>query len=119
MGRGARQQPQRLAEKLYNIRTRLNLSQTEMRDHLGLPKTYHHSFISLWERGKREPSLLVLLNYARSVSAPLDLLVDDELDLPQAEPRNQRLAFQPSGVGIRGAKKFGREARRRSQNCAR
>jgi transcriptional regulator with XRE-family HTH domain len=113
MGREPRQQPQRLAEKLYDIRARLELSKTEMRDHLGLPKTYHHSFISLWECGKREPSLLVLLNYARSVSVPLDVLVDNELDLPAAEPRNQRLALQPSRLGIRDAKKFDREMGRR------
>jgi transcriptional regulator with XRE-family HTH domain len=88
MGRSPRKQPRRLAEKLYDVRARLNLSQNEMRDHLGLPETCQHSFISLWERGKREPPLLVLLNYARLVSVPLDVLVDDDLNLPPAKPRN-------------------------------
>lgn len=90
MGSGPREQPQRLAEKLHEIRARLNLSQTQMRDHLGLPETYHHSFISLWERGMREPPLTVLLKYSRSISVWLDVLVDDELDLPPVSQKRQK-----------------------------
>ena len=39
--------------------------------------------ISRFEQGKREPSLIILLEYARIAGVPMELLVDDELDLPQ------------------------------------
>jgi len=90
MGSGPRERPERLAEKLYQVRARLNLSQTQMRDYLGLPKDYHHSLISLWERGLREPPLTVLLKYARAVPVAVDVMIDDELDLPS--PKKHRSA---------------------------
>jgi transcriptional regulator with XRE-family HTH domain len=42
--------------------------------------------ISRFEQGKREPSLLVLLEYARIAGVPMELLVDDKSDLPQTLP---------------------------------
>jgi transcriptional regulator with XRE-family HTH domain len=41
------------------------------------------SSISEYERGKREPPLLVLLKYARLVKVSTDVLIDDKLDLPR------------------------------------
>lgn len=44
--------------------------------------------ISEYERGKREPSLRVLLAYARAACIHLEVLVDDEIDLPAKLPGN-------------------------------
>jgi transcriptional regulator with XRE-family HTH domain len=70
----------RLGKKLYQIRARLGKSQRQMLDLIGLPD-YHFAFVSMWERGLREPPLIALLRYARSVGASTDTLIDDDLDL--------------------------------------
>lgn len=82
MGSTSREKPQRLAEKLLQIRLELNLSQNEMLRHLGLEEKLIRSDISKYERGVREPSLLILLEYARAINIPTDVLIDDNLDLP-------------------------------------
>jgi len=46
--------------------------------------------ISAYELGNREPSLLVLLSYARVAGVYVDVLVDDELDLPAKLPVRPR-----------------------------
>jgi transcriptional regulator with XRE-family HTH domain len=82
MGRAAREKPERLAEKLLQIRLYLDLSQDGMLARLGLDERLFRSAISGYELGTREPSLPVLLKYARSVRISTDVLIDDELDLP-------------------------------------
>jgi transcriptional regulator with XRE-family HTH domain len=47
--------------------------------------------ISEFESGKREPSLLALVAYARLAGVAVDMLVDDDLDLPQRLPVKPRL----------------------------
>src|SRR5262249_11069736 len=84
MGLAARERPERLADKIYEIRLGLGLTQTQMRDHLELD--YHVAYISLWETGKSEPPLLVLLDYARCIGVWVDVLIDDALDLPPIKP---------------------------------
>ena len=84
MGKGAREKPERLAEKLLQIRMSFNLSQGEMANRLRLDKKITRADISKYERGTREPSLLTLLRYARVVGVSLDILVDDEVDLSQS-----------------------------------
>ena len=37
----------------------------------------------MYELGKREPPLPVLLKYARIAGVYVDVLIDDELDLPK------------------------------------
>jgi transcriptional regulator with XRE-family HTH domain len=80
MGGKARPKPKRLAEKLLQIRTMLGLSQNEMIRRLGVELTQNR--ISEYELGIGEPSLPVLLLYARAVNVSTDVLIDDELDLP-------------------------------------
>ena len=80
MGGKARQKPKRLAEKLLQIRLALGLSQNEMINRLGAELTQNR--ISEYELGRGEPSLLVLLAYARAAGVSTDVLIDDELDLP-------------------------------------
>lgn len=82
----ARPKPERLAEKLRQIRDALGLSQTEMLHRLGVEDliTYHR--ISEYESGKREPLLVILLQYARVAGINMEALADDELDLPARLP---------------------------------
>jgi hypothetical protein len=42
--------------------------------------------ISDFERGKRVPSLPVLLAYGRVANVYVDVLIDDEIDLPKVLP---------------------------------
>ena len=84
MGRKPRLKPERLAQKLLQIREGLSLSQTEMMRALGFE--IHYSRISEYELGKREPPLPVLLKYARLARVNLESVVDDELDLPAKLP---------------------------------
>lgn len=74
-----RQQPKRLPRKLFVIRRRLGLSQTQMAKQLRLKKAY--TVISGYERGTREPDLITLLRYARLAKVPLEILIDDDLNL--------------------------------------
>jgi len=82
MGRAAREKPERLAEKLLQIRLALDLSQDAILVQLGVDEKLFRSAVSGYELGTREPSLPVLLRYARLVGVSTDVLIDDELDLP-------------------------------------
>jgi hypothetical protein len=92
MGRGTRPKPARLAEKLVYIRRALSLSQNGLIKHLRETDDLIREDISEFERGRREPPLPVLLKYARAAGVPMDVLVDDELDLPQKVPARQKKA---------------------------
>ena len=86
MGKRPRRKPSRLGEKLLRIRTYLGLSQTQMWKQIGIDDYLPYTVISGYERGLREPSLEVVLKYARLVGVPMEVLVDDELDLPEKLP---------------------------------
>jgi transcriptional regulator with XRE-family HTH domain len=86
MGTKPRLKPERLAEKLRQIRLALGLSQSELWRHLGLEDLIVFKQISTYELGKREPPLPILLRYARAVNVSVELLIDDELDLPEKLP---------------------------------
>ena len=73
--------PQKLAGKLLRIREFLNLSQTEMLKRLGFDERLYRSNISQYERGDREPPLLVILNYAKIADVSVEMLIDDESEL--------------------------------------
>ncbi len=93
MGRAARPKPERLAEKLLQIRLSLGLSQTEMLHALELNNKVFHSAISGYELGTREPSLPVLLKYARLAGLVVDALIDDGIDLPEKMPATSKYAW--------------------------
>ena len=84
MGVKPRQRPERLSEKLLQIRTALGLSQNEMIKRLGAELGQNR--ISDYELGRGEPPLPLLLGYARVAGVCLERLVDDELDLPDKLP---------------------------------
>lgn len=91
MGTSRRPQPRRLAAKLRQIRALLGLTQVQIGKKLETPKSpVQPGHVSEFETGKREPSLLVLLSYARMAGVSMDLLVDDEMDLPMRLPRRLR-----------------------------
>ena len=81
-----RQRPERLAEKLLHIRLTLGLSQSDMLRRIGLEDTISYKKISDYEHGNREPTLLILLGYARAANVAMEAIVDDELDLPSKLP---------------------------------
>lgn len=86
MARGPREKPARLAEKLRTIRESLELSQAELLRRLGAEERMAYHRISEFESGKGEPSLLILLEYARAAGVCVDVLIDDRLDLPAKLP---------------------------------
>jgi transcriptional regulator with XRE-family HTH domain len=86
MGKGVRTRPEHLAEKLLQIRLELGLSQSEMVRRLGLEDVIAYTKISHYELGRREPTLPILLEYARVAGVCVDVLIDDELALPEKLP---------------------------------
>lgn len=86
MGRASRPKPAFLAGKLRQIRISLGLSQNEMLRHFGLDEELFQGSVSGYELGTREPPLAVLLQYARAANLYVEVLIDDELDLPEELP---------------------------------
>jgi transcriptional regulator with XRE-family HTH domain len=62
------------------------LSQTELLEKMGLAGAMHYGRISEYEQGKREPSLMTLLAYARTAQVHLEDIVADEFELPRTLP---------------------------------
>ena len=90
MGRVPREKPARLAGKLVQIRNSLGLSQDGIIRHMELTERHSRDDISKYERGVREPSLLTLLKYAEVAGVWMDVLVNDDLDLPDELPCSPR-----------------------------
>ena len=86
MGRAARLRSVRLAEKLRGIREALGLSQNELIKRLELDDLIYQSNVSGYESGEREPPLPILLKYAQAAGVCLDVLANDDLDLPAKLP---------------------------------
>jgi len=86
MGTKPRLRPERLAEKLLWVRNALGLSQSEMLIRLGVEHLISYKQISKYETGITEPPLVILLQYARVANVIADVLIDDELDLPNRLP---------------------------------
>ena len=80
MGRSRRNKPLKLSHKLLAIRKRLEMSQTQMAKALELK--VHYSAVSNFELGTREPDLLIVLRYARLAGITMEMIVDDQIDLP-------------------------------------
>jgi len=84
----SRKNPTRLAEKLKAIRLALGQSQRSLIKYLDAEDELIQSHISAFEdsRNNRIPSVNILLKYARAVNISTDVLIDDELDLPDKLP---------------------------------
>ena len=110
MGQSPRPRPKRLAPKLRQIRSLLGLTQEQMAEavkHVPSPPQPGH--ISEYELGKREPSLLFLLAVVRMANLPMEVLVDDELDIPEKLPAHSEV------VGSRARQKTTSGAKGRAQ----
>lgn len=95
MGRSRRPQPKRMGDKLRAIRLYYHYSQTEMLRELGyFYSPVYPQHISGFELGTREPPILLLLQYARLAQVPLEVLVDDQLDLPEHMQFHFKLVVQ-------------------------
>lgn len=88
MGASPRIRPSRLASKLLWARTRLRLTQTDLANQLSDHKVVvSYKDVSKYEKGEREPSLIVLLRYARLVDTPMEVFADDELDMGEGDTK--------------------------------
>jgi transcriptional regulator with XRE-family HTH domain len=105
MGSARSPKPERLAEKLLQIRLALGLSQDSMLRRLGLDDVYLRSRISAYELGNREPHLLVVLKYARSVGISTDVLIDDEMDLPERILKDAKRGITRSNAASKSKRK--------------
>lgn len=104
MGRRARYIPERLPEKLVQIRKAFGLTQQQMLERLDLPEEILQTSISQYEKGKIEPPIFVLLRYADMINVWLEVLLRDELDLPEC---------LPSHIKHEGLKRVARNTRHR------
>jgi transcriptional regulator with XRE-family HTH domain len=86
MGRAESARPVRLGEKLLEIRRALKLSQNELLQAMGRPEAIYRADISAFELYGRIPPVLLLLRYARLANICVDVLIDDEIDLPARLP---------------------------------
>ena len=86
MGRALRVRPKRLPGKLRQIRLALGLSQSEMLSRLAVEEFIDYNKISGYERGERMPPPLILLRYGEVSGVWVDVLINDDLDLPDKLP---------------------------------
>lgn len=90
MGSAARRKPQRLAEKLLEIRTALGLSQNGLIREMGFADDLTQAQISMFERGVRQPALLILAAYAKVANVYVEALIFDDVDLPRRLPASSK-----------------------------
>ena len=80
----------RLGEKLLSIRRALGLSQNGILRRLGLEDELTQAEWSAYERSVRIPSLPVLLIISEMAGIWMDVLVNDDLNLPDKIPANPK-----------------------------
>jgi transcriptional regulator with XRE-family HTH domain len=74
--------PKKLGKKLLQIRMNLGMSQREIVKALKYHDTpLRASQISQYEQGQREPTMMLVLAYARLANVPMERLVDDRMKL--------------------------------------
>jgi transcriptional regulator with XRE-family HTH domain len=95
MGKAPGYKPARLGLKIVEIRRKLGLSQNGLIRHLGLEDELFQGDVSAFELGNRVPDLRTLLLLAKAVGVYVDVLIDDELDLPV------KLPASPKSEGIK------------------
>jgi|ERR1041384_5756633 transcriptional regulator with XRE-family HTH domain len=86
MAKASRRKPERLADKLLEIRLKLGLSQNGMIRRLDLTEELQQDYISKFERGILVPPLHVLLAYADAANVWVEALIKDSVDLPNQLP---------------------------------
>jgi transcriptional regulator with XRE-family HTH domain len=77
-----RAMPKKLGKKMRQIREQLGMSQREIVKALNYKDTpLRASQISQYENGQREPTMMLVLAYARLAQVPMETLVDDKMKL--------------------------------------
>jgi len=77
-----RAMPKKLGRKLRQIREGLGMSQRQIVEALNYKDTpLRASQISQYEQGQREPTMMLVLAYARLAQVSMETLVDDKLRL--------------------------------------
>jgi len=77
-----RAMPKKLGKKMKQIREGLGMSQREIVKALNYKDTpLRASQISQYENGNREPTMMLVLAYARLAGLPMECLVDDKMKL--------------------------------------
>jgi len=78
-----RSAPKKLGKKLKQIRLNLGMSQREIVGALNYKDTpLRASQISQYENSQREPTMMLVLAYARLAKVPMEVLVDDKMKFP-------------------------------------
>ncbi len=98
MGKAPSYKPSHLGQKIVEARRKLGLSQNGLIRHLRLTEELFQGDISAFELGNRVPDLRTLLLLANAVGVYVDVLIDDELSLPEMLPAS------PKSEGIRRKK---------------
>jgi transcriptional regulator with XRE-family HTH domain len=80
-----KKRPERLPEKLLEIRTKLGLSQGGMSRRLGGDES-ERAYVSKFERGVLVPPLHVLVAYAEAANVLVEVLIKDSMALPAELP---------------------------------
>ena len=77
-----RAMPKKLGKKLLQIRLRLGMSQREIVKALDYTATpLRASQVSQYAQGQREPTMMLVLAYARLAKVPMEYLVDVKVKL--------------------------------------
>jgi transcriptional regulator with XRE-family HTH domain len=77
-----RRMPRKLGRKMKQIRERFGMSQREIVTALNYRDTpLRASQISQYENSQREPTMMLVLAYARLARVPMEALVDDKMKL--------------------------------------
>jgi transcriptional regulator with XRE-family HTH domain len=84
-----------LPQKLGHIRAILDLTQEQLLKELGLEKQFKKTSVSSWElpsnhKRNREPPYVFVLRLARYLNICPAVLMDDDLELPEALPAKRR-----------------------------
>lgn len=82
----AKRTPEKLSAKLLQIRNALGLSQRGLIRAMKLEDEITQAEISIFESGKRVPSLIVLRKYALIAGVWTDYLIEDDWELPAKLP---------------------------------
>jgi transcriptional regulator with XRE-family HTH domain len=93
----------RLGEKLLTIRKALGLSQNGILRRLDLGDELTQAEWSAYERSVRVPSLPVLLMISELAGVWMDVLVNDDLDLPDKIPTDPKSGGTKRTSGRRAA----------------
>ena len=79
-----RAMPKKLGKKMRQIRENLGMSQRQIVDALNYKDTpLRASQISQYENGQREPTMMLVLAYARLAGISTDVLIDDKQNIPR------------------------------------